>query len=136
VPDCPYVIRPSAYALVRNERNQVAVVRTSAGCFLPGGGIEDGESPEQAVEREAMEECGLVLKACRSMATAVEIVYSPGEQACFEKESTFVNAQMHTLTSGTEPDHELVWLTFAEAIEWLSHGSHRWAVQRFGGPAA
>ncbi|MBI1897436.1 MAG: NUDIX hydrolase [Acidobacteria bacterium] len=59
VEGCPYVLRPSAYALVRNAAGELAVARTPRGCFLPGGGVETGESPEQAIEREAKEECGL-----------------------------------------------------------------------------
>lgn len=57
-----YALRPSAYALIRNEFGQVAVVRTAQGVFLPGGGIEAGETPEQAVQREVLEECGLGIR--------------------------------------------------------------------------
>jgi len=129
--DCPYVVRPSAYALVRNAENQIAVVRTSSGCFLPGGGIEDAEGPERAVEREALEECGLVLSVVRPVGRAVEIVRSAAEQTCFEKGSTFVEARLQTATSPREPGHELLWLTPSEAVSRLSHESHRWAVQQF-----
>src|SRR2546422_7519107 len=57
------VIRPSAYGLIENEHGQLAVVRTSQGAFLPGGGIEAGETPSKAIVREAFEECGLVIRA-------------------------------------------------------------------------
>jgi len=34
------VVRPSGYGILTNERAQIAVVRTSYGVFLPGGGLE------------------------------------------------------------------------------------------------
>lgn len=129
--DCPYVIRPSAYALVRSADSLIAVVRTNAGCFLPGGGIENGEEPERAVEREANEECGLVLTVTNLLGNAVEIVYSHQEHTCFEKASAFFEARLHTITSPTELGHELLWVTPAEAIALLSHASHRWAVKQY-----
>jgi 8-oxo-dGTP diphosphatase len=61
VEGCPYIVRPSAYAIVIRGANEVAVARTEAGCFLPGGGVEAGEDFKRAIEREAVEECGLVL---------------------------------------------------------------------------
>jgi 8-oxo-dGTP pyrophosphatase MutT (NUDIX family) len=130
------VIRPSAYALVRNTDGAVAVVCTARGCFLPGGGIEVGESPGLTIEREALEECGLVLRVRAVVGAAVEIGYSPDEDTCFEKQSTFVEADLQSLTAPQEPDHELVWLTRTEAAERLSHGSHRWALELLDGAAA
>ena len=52
----PYIERPSAYAIVRNESGCFALMRTPRGFYLPGGGIEASETPEQAIKREAMEE--------------------------------------------------------------------------------
>ena len=128
---CPYVVRPSAYALVKNADNLVAVVRTSSGCFLPGGGLEDSEDPESAIEREVLEECGLVVSIVRRIGRAVEIVYSAAEGTCFEKRSTFAEVRVHEASARREAGHELLWLTPTEAVSRLSHGSHRWAVRRF-----
>ena len=128
--DCPYVIRPSAYALVRNAESSIAVVRTASGCFLPGGGIEGAEDFEHAIQREALEECGLVLSVVRLIGRAVEIVYSEAERTCFEKRSAFAEARVDAAGPAKEPNHELLWLAASEAIAQLSHGSHRWAVRR------
>ena len=129
--NCPYVVRPSAYALVRNTDHLIAVVRTDAGYFLPGGGIEEGEDPEQAVAREALEECGIVVSVAGLVGRAVEIVYSAHERTCFEKDSAFLEARLQAATFWREPGYELLWLTAREAISQLSHGSHRWAVEQF-----
>ncbi len=133
VEGCPYVLRPSAYALVRNAGGELAVVRTARGFFLPGGGVMPDESPEQTVEREAKEECGLVLRPRALLGRAVEIVYSVRENACFEKGSVFIEADVVGRVTSTEPDHELVWLNFDQAMDALSPESHRWAVRRLAG---
>lgn len=130
VDGCPYVIRPSAYALVLDARGAVAIVRTPRGCYLPGGGVAAEESPEQAIEREAIEECGLVLRPRRILAEAIEIVYSARENTCFEKRSTFIKADLTGLTSSLEEDHLLVWMDIEEAIESVTSESHRWALRR------
>lgn len=130
VEGCPYVVRPSAYALVRNATGELAVVRTVLGYFLPGGGIEAGESPEQTVVREAREECGLVLRAGAPVTQAIEIAHSPSENTCFEKRCTFVSALLIGLTTAEESDHELMWMALDGAMHALTHGSHQFAVQR------
>jgi 8-oxo-dGTP diphosphatase len=129
---CRYTVRPSAYALLRDDDGRIAVVRAARGWFLPGGGIEANEDAEQAVEREAREECGLVIEPRGIVGTATEIVHSPAGHSGFEKESVFVEAVVVGRTPPTEPDHELVWLSPAEASARLSHESHRWVVQRAG----
>ncbi len=48
-----------AYGLVFDSRGKVLVVRTENGrCYLPGGRMEPGESPREALSREVAEECG------------------------------------------------------------------------------
>ncbi len=132
VEGCPYIVRPSAYALITNADGELAIVLTPRGGFLPGGGIDEGEDDGAAVAREAREECGFIVRPVAEVARAVEIVYSAGEGACFEKRSTFIDATLVDVVSTGEGDHRLVWLEPAAAIEHLAHESHRWAVRRLG----
>lgn len=123
------VIRASAYVLVLNDDGRLAVTRTSVGVYLPGGGIEAGETPEEAVRREALEECGLLVRPGVCVARAVQFVYSEPERTHFEKRSSFIEGAIigHGPTP-TETDHELVWLDAESAAQYLSHQSHGWAV--------
>lgn len=125
-----YKYRPSAYALVRNEKGEFAVARTPVACYLLGGGMDPGETPEQTVEREAQEECGLVLKPLSRIGQATEICYSVEDKAHYEKDSIFVEADVVGTTTPTEIDHQLLWLAADEAIALLSHGSHKWALEK------
>lgn len=125
-----YQYRPSAYAVVMNEQRQVAVARTPVASYLPGGGMERGETPEQTIVREGQEECGFVLRPMVLIGRAMEVCYSIEEKIYFEKDSFFLQAEIAGHAKKTELDHELLWLFPQQAISVLTHASHAWAVQK------
>ena len=123
-------IRPSAYAILRNDRGEFAVVRSREGIYLPGGGMDEGETPHETVIRETLEECGLAIRIGSWTATAIQFAWSEAEQIYFEKRSTFVDATvLGADTSHIEPDHEVLWVDAERACELLTHESHGWAVR-------
>jgi 8-oxo-dGTP diphosphatase len=130
LPGVDYRRRPSAYVVIRNAVREVAVIRTPRGAFLPGGGIDPGESPEDAVRREAHEEAGLALGPLTPLGAAVEFIRAVDEDAWFEKVCTFYTASVVARGEGTERDHELLWLDDDAARALLGHESHRWAIAR------
>jgi mutator protein MutT len=59
-----------AKCLVRNEKNQILLVRLAYGPSvwkLPGGMVDDHESPTEAVVRELKEELGIDLNEVKSL---------------------------------------------------------------------
>ncbi|MFT4538469.1 MAG: 8-oxo-dGTP diphosphatase [Planctomycetota bacterium] len=127
-----YVARPSVYAIIAEPEGRVAVVRTPKGIFLPGGGIESGESAEQALIREVMEECGMDVRIGMLIGQASELVYSRSKSTHFDKQSCFFDAVV--ITTGlpvVEVDHELEWLLAAEALDCLVHESHAWGIEEW-----
>lgn len=131
-----YLVRPSAYALIADEAGRVALVRTPQGVYLPGGGIEAGETAEEAIVREAVEECGLAVRIRDGgwTASAIQFCYSLPEEAYFEKHSVFFEAVVERVAGGaTEADHELFWEPAPSAPAALAHESHAWAVRAWLG---
>ena len=125
-------VRPSAYAVLIDAGGRVAVVHTPRGTFLPGGGIDPGETPQAAIVREVLEECGLRASVGQWIAHAVEFVDSEEESTYFEKHSTFAGARSHgAAVAPLEPDQELAWFAPDVAIARLSPLSHRWAIGIF-----
>ena len=119
--------RPSVYGVVRDNAACVAIVEAPDGVFLPGGGIESGESPEQALVREAVEECGWAVSVGALLGQAIQYT------AEFEKQcSFFAMTLVETVGSPSEPGHRPLWVPDGEACARLSHESHQWAIQEFG----
>lgn len=126
-----YRPRPASYAVCLRRVDSVdmiAAVKVPQGLFLPGGGADDGEAPEEALRREVLEECGRSITLLARLGVAVEYVHAPGE-GCFAKECTFFLVQLSdTRLCDPEADHELIWIPLPKAIAQLTHQSQAWAV--------
>lgn len=128
------IVRPSAYVLIEGSSRQIALVHAPQGVFLPGGGIEEIESPEDAAVRECLEEAGLSVRIGAWRRTAIEYVYDRrvNPRAGYEKRSTFMDATViGSPTLPAESGHELVWSEIPEAVLLLTPPSHRWAVEQW-----
>src|SRR3954451_23827485 len=100
-----YLLRPGGYAvLVRDD--EVGVVVTPRGVFLPGGGCQSLESAREATLRETREECGLEIAIENEIGTADELVPGAGESRYFRKRCTFFSAVVTGESIRTEADHE------------------------------
>jgi 8-oxo-dGTP diphosphatase len=123
-----YQQRPSAYGVVFSEQKSIAVVLTTRGYFLPGGGIEPGESPQVALAREIREECGRQVEIGDPLGDAMQFVFAPGE-GYFAKRCAFFRAIFSgAIAMPTDRDHQLVWLAPHEAARKLNHAGHAWAL--------
>src|SRR5688500_11690423 len=129
-----YIVRPSAYALILNERDEFAVVMTPLGLLLPGGGIDGDETPAETIVREALEESGLELVPGPEIARVVQLVYSTVERKYFDKRTVFLWATVTGHDSGRgEADHELTWLPAETAAQRMHHESHAWVLREVRG---
>ncbi|MFO0859772.1 MAG: NUDIX domain-containing protein [Phycisphaerales bacterium] len=117
-----YTPRESVYAIITDAAGLFAAVSTPTGLWLPGGGLEPGETHESALRRELHEECGAAAQLTPTSLRAIEFV-DAGHEGHFEKRCQFFRATF--LAPPAAPIH---WLTRAQAAAQLKPAAHRWAV--------
>jgi 8-oxo-dGTP diphosphatase len=124
-----YVDRPGVYALVFRG-NLLLVIETPAGHYLPGGGIDAGESPEAALRRELLEETGLSVASMAEAGRAQQYVIDSATGTGYNKIETFFHVTPAAFqTSPVEPDHTSRWVPISEAIVGLREPVQAWAVR-------
>ena len=126
-----YDPRPGSYGLISDDKGRIAVLQTPQGCFLPGGGSEGGETPEDTLVREVSEECRFHVAIIGEVNEAIEHVHTLGNEFGIRKECVFFAATVSEMCGmATEVDHTTIWLESNEAEKRLAHGTQRWAVAR------
>jgi 8-oxo-dGTP diphosphatase len=128
-PGVNYVERPGAYGFLFDELQRLAVVQTSFGFFLPGGGQEPNETPEVALRREIFEEIGFTVTRAELVTTAVQFHWSEFYQTYFKKIGSFYRVEAAPAASRhLQAEHDLLWWPREEAARRLSQEFQRWAV--------
>jgi 2-haloalkanoic acid dehalogenase type II len=128
-----YRQRPGAYAVVRDDAGRLAVVRTRKGnTFLAGGGIEEGERPLDALERELREELGIRPTRVEPLGECIEYWRSPLTGETLRTHGKFFDVREYeTLGPPTDSDQAL-WLSPAEAVRVLLRPAQQWHADRYG----
>lgn len=68
-----YTMRPTAKGFVFDQEGRVCLLHVENLYGLPGGGIEGGETPEQAFIRECKEEIGCAIEIVSSLGVALQM---------------------------------------------------------------
>jgi ADP-ribose pyrophosphatase len=87
---------------------------------LPGGRVDDGETPETAAVRECIEETGV---ACRGLRKLIE--YYPGLDNFNNRTTLFLSEDTETVANFEPTDAEVVeirWFPLGEALEMVFSG--------------
>lgn len=126
-----YIFRPGAYGLIFNEQgDKIALVQTEDGAyFLPGGGIEEGESNEECLLREGLEEIGYLLELVRYIGTSQRYFYSTSDYQHYLSEGRFYLCKIgEQVSDPIEEGHYLRWIEPEAAKDYLFHEHQSWAV--------
>ena len=131
LPGVTYVDRPGAYGFLLNDLGELAIIRTSMGLFLPGGGLDPGEDELTALARELREEICFELTRADFVLSASQYHWSAFYKQHFKKIGSFYRVEAHALPGGDCADgHELVWIPVDRARVELSQEFQRWAVEQ------
>jgi len=126
-----YQERPGAYAIIQNSSSTIAVLRTKNGVFLPGGGVEPGESFETALQREILEEIGYSADISAKVGSAAQYLRGKSGTKYFRKTGHFYLASLiQKIVDPLNLDHQLVWCPPNDAVKMLSHEFQSWAVRQ------
>ncbi|MEM8787428.1 MAG: NUDIX hydrolase [Pseudomonadota bacterium] len=114
-----YTDRPGAYAVIRHGEGLLLTeqARPVLEVQLPGGGIDPGEGPVQALHREVLEETGWRVRVLRRLGAYCRFAYMP-EYDLWARKIAHIYLCTPTLRLGppSEPDHRALWLPEAQAI--------------------
>ena len=113
-----------AYAVAWDAEGRVLIVQTETGRFyLPGGRIEAGEKPADALAREIHEECGFGSEVGSPIYAAEQPIFG----GTVRLDATCWEARL-TDAAGNRPEHRVMWLRPAEAALCLHRASDRQAL--------
>lgn len=106
-----YKKRPGAYAIIiRKEDNKIGIVTDGHDYFYLGGGIEDGETKIEALNRELIEESGYTIKNVKKFDEVGSYIYAEGKGYLEVLAYVYIAEFDTKVTEPIEKDHEVLWI--------------------------
>ena len=126
-----YVDREGVYAIILNDKNEVATIRLPHVYFLPGGWLEGTESKEACLRRECLEELGWEIEINQFVCKASNYYYSMYRDLYLHAIGHFYLATyLEQVAQPIEHDHELVWMSLEDCLSQLHLDHQAWAIKQ------
>ena len=136
LPDQRYTLRAGVYAILPLQKRLLLTAQVSdfVDIQLPGGGVDPGESPIQALHREVMEETGWRIAAPKRIGAFRRFIYMPDYDQWTEKIChIYVARPTQQISEPLEPSHFTTVMDPTEAAIALGNDGDRMFVEQFFG---
>ncbi|MCB1336396.1 MAG: NUDIX hydrolase [Maritimibacter sp.] len=123
-----YKLRTGVYAILPRGREVLLTFQAEPlpEFQLPGGGIDPGETPLQALHREVLEETGWRIAAARRLGAFRRFTWMPEYDLWAEKLChVYLAHPVRRLGPASEPGHEAVWTEPRVALDILGNDGDR-----------
>ena len=124
-----YLDREGAYIIVIRG-NRIGVVKTPKGYFLLGGGINEGESHEQALKRECLEEAGYTISIKQKFGSAEAYTKHPQLGYFHPIQTYYIGELLEKVQEPIENDHEFMWIEYELIQGKMFAGIQNWAIEQ------
>ena len=122
-----YIKREGAYIICIRD-GCVAASKAAKGYYLPGGGVKNGESHEECISRECIEETGYSVRAVEKIAEA-EIFFENGSKGNFHLFQNYYRGEfIKKEKEPIETDVVFEWLPLENTDKMVVDGQ-KWAVR-------
>lgn len=120
-----YRERFACRAVVFDTDNKIAIMQVDSDNYhkIPGGGVEEGETKDEALRREILEEAGVNIEVVQEIGEIIELRdFSRIKQASYCYLAKVVGEKGdHDMTDGEKAEGlELIWLPIEETIKRMS----------------
>ncbi|MBO6883602.1 MAG: NUDIX hydrolase [Marivita sp.] len=129
-----YKVRTGAYAILPTEGGLLLTHQDAPEpeVQLPGGGIDPGESPVQALIREVYEETGWRISRPRRLGAYRRFTYMPEYDLWAEKICLiYMASPVIPYGDPLEPGHTALWMGVDEALNTLANSGDRDFLARY-----
>ena len=114
--------------LVPAKEGKVGVVKTPKGYFLIGGGLDSGESHEECIERECLEEIGYTVSVGNKICSAEMYCEHPSIGYFHPIQTYYVGELLEQVSLPVEDNHEFVWVDYNELVDNMYLEMQSWAL--------
>lgn len=124
-----YIDREGVY-LVPAREGKVGIVKTPKGYFLLGGGLDSGESHEECIKRECLEEIGYTVSVRNKVCSAEMFCEHPTIGYFHPIQTYYVGELLEQVSIPVEEDHEFVWVEYSELVDNMFLEMQSWALEQ------
>ena len=124
-----YQDREGAY-IIPIKDNKIGVIKTPKGYFLLGGGIDEGESHEEALKRECLEEAGYIANIGQKLCSAEAYTKHPSVGHFHPLQTYYIGELTEKVQEPIESDHEFMWMEYDQIKGKMFAEMQNWAIEQ------